>query len=96
MKHAPSVLKDPTATPGSKREYSTLTGFGDGAAEIGRPTDILPVQVDAVDINPQPVLPEGAKYPLPDLPLPPTSTLRKRYSPVVEQVTSLIMRDGKV
>jgi len=95
MKHAPSVLKDPTATPGSKRKYSTLTGFGDGAAGIGRPTDIPPVQVDDVDINPQPVLPEGAKYPLPNLPLPPTSILRKRYSPVVEQVTSLIMRDGK-
>jgi len=95
MKHAPSVLKDPTATPRSKRKYSTLTGFGDGAAGIGRPTDIPPVQVD-VDINPKPVLPEGAKYPLPNLPLPPTSILRKRYPPVVEQVTNLIMRDGKV
>ena len=71
-------------------------GFGDRTDGLSRPADILPVPVDAVDINPHPVLPEGAKYPLPDLPLPPTSILRKRYPPVVEQVTNLIMRDGKV
>lgn len=38
----------------------------------------------------------GSKFELPDLPLPSTSNLRHRYDPVVEQVTKLIMRHGKL
>lgn len=39
---------------------------------------------------------EGHKFGLPALPLPPGSNLRKRYEPIVEQVTKLLMRDGKL
>lgn len=35
------------------------------------------------------------KFELPKLPLPPQSHLKHRYHPLVEQVTNLIMRDGK-
>ncbi|KAL7276596.1 hypothetical protein RUND412_000399 [Rhizina undulata] len=35
------------------------------------------------------------KYPLPELPLPSTSHLKHRYNPILEQVTNLLMRDGK-
>lgn len=38
----------------------------------------------------------GPKFELPDLPLPSTSNLKHRYDPVVEQVTKLIMRHGKL
>ncbi|RPB24835.1 ribosomal protein S7, partial [Terfezia boudieri ATCC MYA-4762] len=36
-----------------------------------------------------------SKYPLPSLPLPSTSHLHHRYSPLLDQVVNLFMRDGK-
>ena len=36
------------------------------------------------------------KFGLPTLPLPPGSNLRKRYEPIVDQVTKLLMQDGKL
>jgi len=38
---------------------------------------------------------EGHIYDLPTLPLPPTSNLKHRYDPVIEQVTNLMMQHGK-
>ncbi|KAF6803810.1 37S ribosomal protein S7, mitochondrial [Colletotrichum sojae] len=37
----------------------------------------------------------GHKFPLPILPLPPHSHLKSRYHPVLDQLTNLMMRDGK-
>ncbi|KAF9876076.1 30S ribosomal protein S7 [Colletotrichum karsti] len=37
----------------------------------------------------------GHKFPLPSLPLPPHSHLKSRYHPVLDQLTNLMMRDGK-
>ncbi|KAK1590638.1 30S ribosomal protein S7 [Colletotrichum navitas] len=37
----------------------------------------------------------GHKFPLPKLPLPPHSHLKSRYHPVLDQLTNLMMRDGK-
>ncbi|KAL0934303.1 mitochondrial 37S ribosomal protein uS7m [Colletotrichum truncatum] len=45
-----------------------------------------------LDLQPAPV---GHKFPLPNLPLPPQSHLKSRYHPVLDQVTNLMMRDGK-
>jgi small subunit ribosomal protein S7 len=38
----------------------------------------------------------GHKYGLPDLPLPPNANLKHRYDPVVDQVTKLLMKHGKL
>ncbi|KAH8668152.1 ribosomal protein S7 domain-containing protein [Tricladium varicosporioides] len=38
----------------------------------------------------------GHKYGIPELPLPPNANLHHRYDPVVEQVTNLLMRHGKL
>jgi len=38
----------------------------------------------------------GHKFGLPNLPLPSTSHLKHRYDPVVDQVTKLLMRHGKL
>lgn len=38
----------------------------------------------------------GHKFPLPTIPLPPQSHLKRRYDPVVEQITKLMMVDGKL
>lgn len=37
----------------------------------------------------------GHKFGLPELPLPSNAHLKHRYDPIVEQVTNLMMRDGK-
>jgi len=39
---------------------------------------------------------QGVKFGMPTLPLPPGSVLQKRYEPIVDQVTKLLMRDGKL
>ncbi|KAI5789012.1 ribosomal protein S7 domain-containing protein [Geopyxis carbonaria] len=80
MKNAPTIIKN--EIPGSKRQYSTVN------APVEPPKPIDEVIVHAG-------IPHGAKFPLPDLPLPSTAHLRRRYAPIVEQVTNLIMRDGK-
>ncbi len=38
----------------------------------------------------------GHKFPLPKLPLPPQAHLKRRYDPVVDQITKLMMKDGKL
>jgi small subunit ribosomal protein S7 len=42
------------------------------------------------------VLTQGHKFGLPSLPLPSNTHLKHRYDPVVEQVTKLLMRHGKL
>ena len=37
----------------------------------------------------------GHKFPLPTLPLPPSATRKHRYDTIVEQLTNLLMKDGK-
>ncbi|KAK3100957.1 hypothetical protein LTR53_018687, partial [Teratosphaeriaceae sp. CCFEE 6253] len=68
------------------------------------PTSMLPspeqraiYAQEAHPLAPQPVqeAKPGHKFPLPALPLPPNSHKDYRYDPVVQQVTNLIMRDGK-
>jgi small subunit ribosomal protein S7 len=39
---------------------------------------------------------DGFKFPPPAIPLPPQSHLKQRYHPVLEQVTRLMMWDGKL
>lgn len=39
---------------------------------------------------------KGFKFGLPDLPLPENGNLHKRYDPVVDQVTNLLMKHGKL
>lgn len=38
---------------------------------------------------------QGHKFGIPPNPLPPQSHLRKRYDPLIEQVTNLLMQHGK-
>ena len=37
----------------------------------------------------------GYKFELPELPLPKNAHIKYRYDPLIEQVTNLLMRDGK-
>ncbi|TDZ39399.1 37S ribosomal protein S7 [Colletotrichum spinosum] len=48
-----------------------------------------------VETAPRPTPVATHKFPLPQLPLPPHSHLKQRYHPVLDQLTNLMMRDGK-
>lgn len=48
---------------------------------------------EANDITPEMI---GHKFPLPELPLPPFSNRKERYDPVVDQVTNLMMKHGRL
>ena len=81
---APQVVQDDLNTPKPKgsRSYST------SARRLQDPT--------LVTIEDTEIVPEGAKWPIPALPLPPNANLKYRYDPVVQQVTNLLMKHGKL
>ncbi|KAI9699945.1 MAG: hypothetical protein M1836_002479 [Candelina mexicana] len=81
---APQVLQDDlnTTKPKGSRSYST---------SARRLQDAPLIEMEDAE-----VIPEGAKWPLPALPLPPNANLKYRYDPVVQQVTNLLMKDGKL
>ncbi|KAL0632263.1 hypothetical protein Q9L58_008862 [Maublancomyces gigas] len=97
-----SVLKN---TP-SKRSYSTST-----TAETPPDLPVLPLDLSvpllstSEDGDPAATptaaasvslpLPDGAKFPLPTLPIPARAHLNHRYSPLLDQVTNFLMRHGK-
>lgn len=54
------------------------------------------LQLAAYGLNPFDTTLVGHKYGLPELPIPSDMRAKHRYDPVVEQLTRLIMRDGKL
>lgn len=92
--NAPKVSKE---IPGTKKEYSTSATPVEPLSS-DTPTDMVsstaltspPVSPDALALT----IP-GAKYPLPQLPLPSCSHLKHRYSTLLEQVTNFIMIGGR-
>lgn len=48
---------------------------------------------EASDVTPEMV---GHKFPLPELPLAPFSNRKERYDPIVDQVTNLMMKHGRL
>jgi len=93
-RNAPKVLKK---IPGTKREYSTSTT---PVEPLPSDTSTNMVSSTAPTLPPAPpdalalTIP-GAKYPLPQLPLPSYSHLKHRYSTLLEQVTNFIMIGGR-
>jgi small subunit ribosomal protein S7 len=93
QEHLPKVMKDKlkanaNAAPKGSRSYSTSTIQigGSGGLDMGL--------VDVQAITTQPQIP-GLKFDMPSLPLPKDGHVKHRYDPVVEQVTNLLMNDGK-
>ena len=92
---APQVLKDEinqskASKPSGSRSYST---------SARRPTEMATVQfheTQAVGLE-YPDAGDGHKFPLPDLSeWTRKDHIKRRYDPVVEQLTKMIMRDGKL
>jgi hypothetical protein len=84
---APEVIKkemeDTKTAPTDSTAFANIFALGQmqNIADGGHGND--PVEV-------------GHKHGLPELPLPPTSNLHHRYDPVVDQVTNLLMKHGKL
>jgi small subunit ribosomal protein S7 len=88
----PKVMKDKlkataNAAPKGSRSYSTMmTQSGSSGLDMGL------VDVPGASMLPQQA---GLKFEMPTLPLPKDGHVKRRYDPVVEQVTNLLMQDGK-
>lgn len=91
----PKVMQDSIkakqsgSAPKGSRSYSTTT-----SSVTGGTTEI---DLGLVDFTPPAVVTSvpGAKYEIPSFPLPQGSNLKKRYDPLVEQFTNLLMRHGE-
>jgi small subunit ribosomal protein S7 len=89
----PKVMKDKLkangqAAPKGSRSYSTMT----------TPTVNSGLDMGLVDVQsatPQLPLAPGLKFEMPTLPLPKDGHVKRRYDPVVEQVTNLLMQHGE-
>lgn len=79
---------DKTPAPKGSRSYSTMTTqpSADSAMDMGL--------VDLTAASNVSVTP-GLKFEMPTLPLPKGGHVQRRYDPVVDQVTNLLMRHGK-
>ncbi|KAK2873532.1 hypothetical protein FQN49_002272 [Arthroderma sp. PD_2] len=112
LKNMPKVLRDEFVSgqsgSGSKRSFSTSSrlrqeerkGVENAASNdpsAAAVADMLAAsnRGEAVEVE-QEAIPEGFKFEPPTLPLPPNEHLRRRYEPLLEQFTKLIMKDGKL
>jgi small subunit ribosomal protein S7 len=93
MKHNSSLSPKPhvnTAGSSQSRQYSTTT-LRNVKPEISSASQTgLPPGLEYPDGGP------GHKFGLPDMPLPRTEHFKRRYDPVVEQLTKSLMRHGKL
>ncbi|KAK2756240.1 hypothetical protein FQN54_005648 [Arachnomyces sp. PD_36] len=105
-KNAPKVMRDQVSGSGSgsgSRSYSTSARLGQQQQQgnVDSRTDPLVATVADMMYNPQPsasaaMLPPGYKFEPPTMPIPRTENAKRRYDPLVEQFTKLLMRDGKL
>ncbi len=95
QKKAPEVLKQEIKTggpgQGQSRSFSTSARRPAAEAQLAEFQDTRAVGLDYPDAG------LGYKFPLPDLNgWKPTDHLRRRYDPLIDQVTKSLMRDGKL
>ena len=80
----PEVLKErpESKTPNGTRSFSTMAR---------RRADVVTTTSEHTAVESQ-----GHIFGLPELPIPPRNHLKYRYEPIVQQVTGLIMKSGKL
>lgn len=109
QKNMPKVMRDQVAGSGSSsssRSYSTSARLGQQQQDQNQSsstTDPSIASVASMIYNPQQPasaamqpIPEGFKFEAPSMTLPRSENIKKRYDPLVEQFTKLLMRDGKL
>ncbi|KAK2732657.1 hypothetical protein FQN57_002587 [Myotisia sp. PD_48] len=104
FKTMPKVLRDQILSGsnggGSKRSFSTTARLQqDPLAEPDKTTDAqisnMLTAAGITGLQPEEQLP-GFKFAPPTLPLPRSDRMKRRYEPLVEQFTKLMMKDGKL
>ncbi|KAH8811959.1 30S ribosomal protein-like protein S7 [Xylogone sp. PMI_703] len=94
---APEVIKQEMGKKSSSADSSSSSSFS--SAEGPTFANLMALgrleNVAAGGHASDPVAFPGHRFGVPDLPLPPMSHLHYRYDPVVAQVTTLLMKDGK-
>ena len=95
QKKAPEVLKQDIKSggpgAGQARFFSTTARRPAAEAQLAQFQDTMAVGLEYPDAG------LGHKFPLPDMDKwKPTDHLRRRYDPVIDQVTKSLMRDGKL
>ena len=83
QQNAPKVMQEnlKSPTPKGSRSFST--------SARRRQEAMITFEDDAIET-------QGHKFGLPDLPIQSMANMKYRYDPVVKQVTSLLMKDGKL
>ncbi|KAL9103585.1 MAG: hypothetical protein Q9163_001387 [Psora crenata] len=99
QENAPKVLQDDVKSPSSfkgSRPYSTSSR--QQAQEVMDPVSPRIEEQTSPMMDPisSSIQREGHVFGLPTLPLPSKMHLKRRYDPIVHQVTNLLMRDGKL
>ena len=88
---APEVLKKETDEKAAAAPETEGTTF-DNLLALGQ-MEAISLGGEASDVTPEMI---GHKFPLPELPLAPFSNRKERYDPIVDQVTNLIMKHGRL
>ncbi|KAF3482873.1 uncharacterized protein GIQ15_02197 [Arthroderma uncinatum] len=110
LKNMPKVLRDELASSqsgsGSKRSFSTSSRRQDEQKEVkdmsstdpsvATVANMLAASNRGESVEVGQGIPEGFKFEPPTLPLPPNERVNRRYEPLVEQFTKLMMKDGKL
>ncbi|KAK3945617.1 ribosomal protein S7 domain-containing protein [Diplogelasinospora grovesii] len=81
------------------KRWSSTTSSSEGQLETTSAENeaaLSQLQMVAYGLNPFDVSVEGHKYGLPELPIPSEMHMKHRYNPVVDQITRLLMQDGKL
>jgi hypothetical protein len=96
---APKVLQDDmknSSSPSGSRSYSTSARRSAAGLEVTSSGGMeLPPSMTFKDITHE-MGGEGHKFGLPKAPLARTDHLKRRYDPVVDQLTKALMRHGKL
>jgi small subunit ribosomal protein S7 len=103
-KYAPKVMRDQMAWSIDRRSYFTSAWLRNqdmqqqvSAVDQNDPSVSVVADMIAAAGNGATV-PErkGYKFDMPELPLPRSENMKRRYDPLVEQFTKLLMRHGKL
>jgi ribosomal protein S7 len=101
LKYAPKVMQEQMLGLKGSRSYSTSAtlrrqGLSGSASTQEDPSIAIVANMIAQVSREVEERPPGLKFDMPTTPLPKTENMRRRYDPLVEQFTKLLMRHGKL
>jgi hypothetical protein len=92
---APEVIKQDIDNPAPDKQNAAAVTNDDGLENMTLHELVKELSMTGISSNSTENSKPGHLFPLPDLPLPSGMHLKHRYDGVVEQLTNLLMKDGK-